>query len=551
MNSIVNQPDARRLIYGLRDTGYNFQTAAADIIDNSIAAGASEVHVQIQLSQDGSKTVYFGDNGKGMDENEHLTAMCYGAPPRENLESLGKFGLGLKTASSSVCLCFALITRCSQDEPLRKLVWDLEHVELRNQWEMLEEEVTPDEQMAFDEYCGEKGTLLVWTKCDRLLSKNYKESGGANEQNAIRHRVKKLTEHVALVYHRFLNGNDKRERLVTFFINGVPVEAWSPFYPERADQVLSEEQQKLEIEMEDGVFETATLRAWILPHRKDMTTEEEKLNARISNRSQGFYIFREGRIIQAGGWLGLWGLDPHTSLLRVEFDFNHKLDEAFGVDVKKSRILVNSTLEEGLKTRLQPIYREANNRFRRKAKDTIVEKGIDHGSANKAIGNAEASTQKPEIHSVDAENGIVTLKNNRGPSITIRSPVEPEVDPESIHVDAVESITSGQLWEPVTRQSESSGLISGVRINKHHDFYQKIYQRAASSGYAVEGMDLLLWAFAVAEQNNTNPELAPIFEDIRDEVSRNLKRLLRDVQLPDDIDLRRDDVSDVNNAKAA
>ena len=547
MKSLVNQPDAPRLIYGLRDTGYNFQTAAADIIDNSIAAGATEVHVQIQMSPDGRKTVYFGDNGSGMDENDLFAAMRYGAPARENPESLGKFGLGLKTASSSVCLRFALISRCSQNDPLMKLVWDLEHVEKRNQWEMIREEVTPDEQMAFDECCGDKGTLLVWSKCDRLLSKNYEEAGGSREQNAIRRQAKKLAEHVALVYHRFLNRYDDRERLVTIFINDDPVEAWNPFYPQRADQVLSAEQQKLEIEMGDDAVEIATMSAWILPNSRDLTKEEQK-EARISNRAQGFYIFREGRVIQAGGWLGMFGLEPHTSLLRIEFDFNHKLDEAFSIDVKKSRILFDPALEEELKRRIQPIYREADNRYRRKSQDANVEKGIDHGSANKAIGNAGASTQKPEIQSVDAEKGTVTLKNNRGPSITIRSPVEPGVDPDSIHVEAVESITSGHLWEPVTRQSENSGLINGVRINKHHDFYQKIYQRAASSGYAVEGMDLLLWAFAIAEQNNTNPELEPIFEDIRDEVSRNLKRLLRDVPLPDDTELRNDGGADTDAA---
>lgn len=76
-----------------------------------------------------------------------------------------------------------------------------------------------------------------------------------------------------------------------------------------------------------------------------------------------------------------------------------------------------------------------------------------------------------------------------------------------------------------------------VLLNKHHDFYQKIYKRAAANGFAVEGMDLLLWAFAAAEQNNTNEELEPIFEDIRSEISNNLRKLLRNVADPDPADL--------------
>jgi hypothetical protein len=102
MSDLINQPDAHRLIFGLRDTGYNFNTAAADIIDNSIAANATDINVSIVLHHDGRRVVYFGDNGDGMDEERLFKAMRYGAPARASLASLGKFGLGLKTASSSV-----------------------------------------------------------------------------------------------------------------------------------------------------------------------------------------------------------------------------------------------------------------------------------------------------------------------------------------------------------------------------------------------------------------------------------------------------------------
>jgi DNA topoisomerase VI subunit B len=98
---LTNQPDATRLIYGLRDTGYNFNTAASDVIDNSIAAKADEVNVSIELRPDGRKFVCFGDNGEGMNDEMLFAAMRYGAPARTNLASLGKFGLGLKTASRS------------------------------------------------------------------------------------------------------------------------------------------------------------------------------------------------------------------------------------------------------------------------------------------------------------------------------------------------------------------------------------------------------------------------------------------------------------------
>lgn len=536
VSDLINQPDAPRLIYGLRDTGYSFNTASADIIDNSIAANATEVNVRIELAEDGRKFVCFGDDGDGMDSAMLFNAMRYGAPARANLASLGKFGLGLKTASSSVCLRFTVISRQSGMSDFAKLAWDLEHVEEQNQWEMLREEMTADDYELFEELCGDKGTLVVWSKCDRLLSKEYDDPGGAREQAAIRRLGERLIDHIALIYYRFLDEDDDRQRNVGICVNGELVKPWNPFYPVKAEQVLSPDQQKLEIVMEDGTVEVANIRAWILPNRRDLTKDEQKI-ANITNRGQGFYIHREGRVIQQGGWLGVFGaVEPHTSLLRVEFDFTHELDEAFKVDVKKSKILFDPALEEALKTLLQPTYREAGNRYRRKEKAAVVERGVDHGSSNVAIGNTP-STKKPAVQSADPGAKTAMLSNNRGASIKLRVPVDTNVNPDSIHVEAVETIMSGDLWEPAMRSDAESGFVPGVRINKHHDFYAKIYQRAASSGYAVEGMDLLLWAFAVAEQNNANEELEPIFEDIRNEISSNLKKLLRDVPLPDDGDM--------------
>ena len=532
MSDLINQPDAPRLIYGLRDTGYSFNTAAADIIDNCIAAKATRVNVDITLQQNGHKFVYFGDNGIGMTREELVSAMRYGAPARENPESLGKFGLGLKTASSSVCLRYTVVSRRQKDAPLNKLTWDLVHVEKVNNWEMLEEPVTPDEEEAFDNLCGESGTLVIWSNCDRILNKEYNEAGGTKEKQAMKRLEDRLREHIALIYHRFLS-----ENRISITLNGNDIEGWNPFYPERSDQVLHNNQQKLELELPDGSVECATIKAWILPHRDDMEKDEEKKYAKISNNRQGFYIHRENRLIQEGGWLGVFGApEPHTSLLRIEFDFGHKLDDAFKVDVKKSKITFDPGLEEGLAKILRPIYREANLRYRKKSQSAIVQKGIDHGNSNKAIGGAK-NTKKPGVGSADENTNTAIVSNNRGNSIRLKARVENNVKPDKIHVEAVTDITDGGLWEPSFRSTSTDHHVTGVRINKHHDFYQKIYQRAVANGYAIEGMDILLWAFAQAEHNNSDEELEAIFEEIREEIASNLKKILRDVPIPDKGDL--------------
>jgi hypothetical protein len=532
MNDLINEPDAPRLIFGLRDTGYNVKTAAADIIDNSIAATADKINVEIILRDDGRKLVYFGDNGKGMDANGIHQAMRYGAPERENPESLGKFGLGLKTASSSVCLKYTLISRKAPDQEFAKLTWDLDHVAQQKQWLMLREPVSADECEMFDELCGTNGTLVIWEKCDRILTKEY-EPGGAKEMAAISRLAESLSKHLSLVYHRFLDKTDRRERDIDIVINSIPVVPWNPFYPARSEQVLAEKKQTLEVELPDGSVEIAKIRAWILPHRNDMTKDEEKTHARIANRAQGFYVYREGRLIQDGGWMEVFGVpEPHYSLLRIEFDFSHKLDDAFRIDVKKSRILFHPDLADGLYELLQPIYREAGRRYRRKNREHANSQTIDHTSANKNIADT-GNADKPQVTSVDPATQSAIVSNNLGPKIKLKLTIQSHVSADTVYVDAVEDITTGELWQPAFRSAGNSGHVPAVLLNIHHDFYQKIYQRAAANGYAVEGMDLLLWAFAVAEQNNTNEELEPIFEDIRTEISNNLRKLLRKVPDPE------------------
>ena len=542
MHDLINEPDAARLIFGLRDTGYDFNTAAADIVDNSIAADANQIRVKVEMNADGDQFVYFGDNGHGMNENDVRNALQYGAPVREDLASLGKFGLGLKTASTAICRRLTVISRKAPDAPLVKLAWDIDHVAKTNLWEMLREDIEPHERDAWEELCAsgtQTGTLVVWSNCDRLLSKKYASPGGANAQNAIKRLRRNLAAHLGTTYHRFLDPNDDRSRNVSITLNGEDVQPWDPFAVSGADQLLSPEQQKLEIESENGkVAGTANIRTWILPHGSVLEPDQKELAA-ITYKNQGFYIYREGRLINHGGWLGMFRTHGHLVLLRIEFDIGHELDEVFSVDVKKSRIRFDAGLEDELTEMLTPIVREAQNRQKSGQQKSAATVALDHRPANISI-EAEKSTIKPVIEKVNPEDQTVVITNRRGAGIRIRNPIHNNVNPKSIHVDAVDTITSGDLWEPAIRSPGNEGHVLGVEINKNHDFYRKVYLHAAANGYPVHGIDFLLWAFAVAEFNNTDEEMEPIFQDIRELVSLNLRKLLREFEMPDPDDLAED-----------
>ena len=76
-------PSPSRLVESLRDTGYSYQAAFADIVDNSIAAGATKVEIDLEESIFGNDvTVCFYDNGNGMDEKALIEAMRYGSVKR-------------------------------------------------------------------------------------------------------------------------------------------------------------------------------------------------------------------------------------------------------------------------------------------------------------------------------------------------------------------------------------------------------------------------------------------------------------------------------------
>lgn len=536
-DELINNADPARTIAGLRDMGYDFYTAAADIIDNSIAAGATDIKVSVVLHEDGRKMVMFGDNGSGMTETALRDALRYGSPPRPSAKSLGKFGLGLKTASSSCCKHFVVVTRTKASEKLVRLGWDIELVESTNKWLMVRGEVSELETKLFQKLCGKSGTLVVWSKCDRVLVKNYDPPGGTAEQNAINKRTDKLIEHLSKVFHKFLDPKFKEFSNVNITVNGQKLKPFNPFYPERSEQLLSESETVLEIERQDGSTKRAYLRAWILPHTKEMTKEENDTYAKITSRGQGFYIYREGRMIFSEGWLGVFRSDDqHFSLFRAELCFDHDLDEAFQVDVKKSRIIFDVALEEELRKRLAGPWQEANRRYRRKVQDDVISTLLDHTTANTSIEKAKGRTKKPEVDSVNQSTGVATLNNNCG-KVTIKTSVQNNIAPDKLYIDAVTDITNGNLWEPCLRSTGKAHHSTAVRLNKHHDFYSKVYLKASASKYAVEGIDLLLWAISTAEYNNSNAEVRAIFEDLREEVSSNLRKLLIDVPMPDEQDL--------------
>lgn len=523
-NDILLPPDPERVMEGLRDTGYNFNTAIADIIDNAIAADATKVDISIDLNPKKELAVYIADNGTGMDEPGLQNAMRYGSKRRADPGSLGKFGLGLKTGSTAFCRCLSVISRGAGDDTVRKVQWDLDYIAHTNEWSLRTSAPSEDEVDFLDATAeGGTGTLIVWEKIDRLLKK-YNNKGSA--QAALKRAVDGLIFHISMVYQRFLDHSDTRARNISITLNGVSITPWDPFCTDE-EQTTKLVDEEIKVEMPNGTDSGFIIRAYLLPRGDDFSTAKAKKAARLSNDMQGFYVYREDRLIHSSDWLGMFSKEPHFTLLRVEFSFDHTLDEAFNVDIKKSRILLDEDIFTYVKDQVMPAPRRAaEERYRKGTRSGVVAKAQDaHASSNRNIDDKAPGAE--ESRTTVTGNNEVQLENNNG-VFTHQIAVKTASKPGQYRVVPTETLDSGMLWNPCIVDGKHA-----VEINQSHPFYQKIYYPILRQNVMVTGMDALLWALAEAELSTFNPETKEQYEDMRIVVSRCLKKLIADLPDPE------------------
>ncbi|MDE0154018.1 MAG: ATP-binding protein [Gammaproteobacteria bacterium] len=334
----------------MRDLGYSLETAVADLLDNSISAEATEIHIYCDLTRQ-SPVLAVIDNGKGMDADELLEAMRYGSsgPAEQRLPGdLGRFGLGLKTASLSQCRCLTVVS--AQNNVLHSAEWDLNLIDEKDDW--LISVLSEDEigKLPFVEILGKNGTLILWRDLDRLLE----DVTGPKQQEVINEKLDALGKHLSLVFHRYLSGEIRGRKKLAVFVNGHNLEAFDPFCRSNsATQRLPEEIIRI-----DGA--RVKMQPYILPHHSKLSvTEYDYYQSRsdfISN--QGAYIYRDGRLMAWGDWFRLIPKGENTKLARVQIDFPTRLDESWTIDIKKSR--ANPPLQ--VRNRLKRVIHKISDR---------------------------------------------------------------------------------------------------------------------------------------------------------------------------------------------
>lgn len=549
MPLVTVEPNVRRMIEGLRDTGYSFEAAIADIVDNSITAEASHVNVWVGFAARGEVQVRISDDGYGMSYGELLNAMRYGSDEHENPHRLGKFGLGLKTASTSFCRRLTVVSRPKLEPGATPNVatWDLDVVEAENAWmldigesprnltDQFEDEM---EQLAQDgRPAPTSGTMVLWDKVDRLLVRRH-GGGYTNPEQALTLRRVRMEKHLRMVFKRYLDPADNRARTLTIAVNGTPLLPWDPFCEkfvapelERTIAVLPPDASESDAPSE------ISIRAFILPAAAEVADPEYASALWAGNDRQGFYVYREGRVIEGPTWLTLYSNEPHMALLRVEISFDARLDPIFGVGIKKSGLELDPGLAEALQEIAGPLRREANVRYRRGAANRTA----NRESAGVRPSEVVIGRRSPELRlptTVSRADGSVTMTNNVQDNLRV---VEPGGMPnaryrffldeavEDLSVVRTPQLEDGVLWQPSLGRGSAR---TKVAINTSHDWYRKAYLPNASNSPLVQAIEFLLFALAQAELNNTGDALQPHFEEFRVEVSRNLRKLVADLPEP-------------------
>jgi len=335
-------PQAASLVESLRAFGYQLPTALADLVDNSITAGARRVWIDFHWDGDAS-VIAVTDDGQGMSAEALVAAMRPGSqnPLADRLpHDLGRFGLGLKTASFSQCRRVTVRSRTADGQASTRC-WDLDHVARVNDWQLLRTADAAAEPHFSRLRQLPHGTTVLWQKLDRLTRGLNTDSD--RHQQQFLDRAEAVQAHLGMVFHQLMAGRPSLE----LWLNDVAIQPWDPFLlGEAATQILA----LTRLELHGAAVE---VQPYVLPHHSKLTRAAHEAGGgpRGWNAHQGFYIYRNRRLLVPGDWLGFgWAKEEHYKLARIRIEAPNSLDHEWQIDVTKSRATPPAALRDSLRS---------------------------------------------------------------------------------------------------------------------------------------------------------------------------------------------------------
>lgn len=342
LNLTRNEPAAHELSNSMRCMGYSLESAIADIVDNSITAKATEIDIKFPVSPD-DVCIAICDNGNGMTQEELFDAMKYGSTlkgKKRSDDDLGRFGMGLKSASHSQCRRLSVVSK--KNDTISAYVWDLDIIDEEHDWMIIDCSEDEIAEIPFVEYLDNKktGTVVVWQDFDFIRKEAGEEFGElVRQQNDV-------ANYLSLIFHRYLS-KEKKERLL-IRINNFQLEPLDPFL-ENHPKTSVKKSITIPVKDSSGIERKISIQPYILPFQKDLSKEDEEKSGGIENyrTKQGFYIYRNERLIIWGTWFNRHR-DELTKYARIKVDIPNTLDDVWGIDIKKQNAKIPASIRQRL-----------------------------------------------------------------------------------------------------------------------------------------------------------------------------------------------------------
>jgi hypothetical protein len=383
-------PNPEYLIKSIAEQGYSLESSLADLMDNSISANATKIEVLIKMEQE-PFTLFIADNGNGMDEKALKGSMQFPSnSPEEarNVLDLGRFGLGMKTASFSQTRCFTVLSRKKGTKAYSGRTWDVNYLKQVGKWRLI---VNTQEEIAklihqyhslseghlnrFENF--DANTIVVWKGLYKF--ENYLEED--NRQSALKKQITEVTtDYLSLVFHRYM---ERRANPLQIRINNNLIAPFNPFPTTITDF------RPIEYKQKNFSTDTIKIEGFVLPSRS--INESQSISIwTTKNRSlmdmEGIYIYRADRLIHFGGWNGLIKKAPRLQLARLRVDIGNSVDHLLHLNVAKSQIEIPHDLTAAFEKYIDELKTQAEREF--------FNRGIRKFSSNRKEDNVQLFERK-------------------------------------------------------------------------------------------------------------------------------------------------------------
>jgi len=544
-DKILSVPAAARTFHALRDLGYDLNSAIADIIDNSISRGkAKNIHVYLSKNRNNRFSVKICDDGIGMRTDTLAEAMRLGGSNDDYVRGdLSKYGMGMKTASLSQA---SKLTVLSKMKGCQKacFTWDMHHVNHTDRWEMLRQDKSEIEKLesalkadpdAFTKsslkklLSGKSWTIVIWEDLKEFQTNYDSYNSGVSADNFYYRELDRLELYLRMVFGRFISGENSA-RKINLYLRNKKLKAFDPFCRTEKHTTEIPLNNKLSHFKIDPKLEPIQIRRYVLPtnpskpgeFRFSSTAAWEEAKGTLSwNEAQGYYVYRNNRLINWGGWYRTKAIDEHDKLARASIDLLDEHDSLFKLDVKKTRIQFPEVLKNHLQDNVNKGFiGEAKKRYAGSEKKKKIVSSLAGGKSDKVNSLASSLVSKDKISVVQKGSSELIINNKYGRKIT--------QDMTFKTLEAGQKVISMPLgadnifWKMIPSPDSKFQVL----INEDHPFYQKIYRNAEKDPRILAVVDAFLFTMSFVELKCITKNNEFLFDQMREVASEVLKKIV-------------------------